>query len=382
MLVTIVFAFSGSSYAQSNTRSNQLGLQTQAQTQNQGQNQGQAAADNTENVVYSGYCPVTLKEKKQWIPGDPAIAANFDGRIYRFVGAAERERFIADPLNHVPALGGDCIVVWADLKKRAPGNLNYGVFHGGRYYFFATTEQRDKFRGSPETYENSDLAFNGLCPVTRLDAGRDVIGKPELVYLYNDLRYYFSSEENRRKFIASPNGYSETPRVEPNPLGLGGYCPVYIRLKREWVEGRETATVNFDGMRYWLADDTAKAAFIADPAAFAPVLSGDCVVTLANSGVRKPGSEYHSAFYQNRLFLFPSDIEKAAFKLNPAAYAVADIAYGGKCAVCIVDLRSDVDGRPEISSLHRGVRYFFPDEAKRKVFMANPQRYEVKPQGG
>jgi len=51
------------------------------------------------------------------LPGDPAITARHDGRVYRFASAASRDRFVADPARWEPAYGGWCAYAVANGYK-------------------------------------------------------------------------------------------------------------------------------------------------------------------------------------------------------------------------------------------------------------------------
>lgn len=59
------------------------------------------------------------------------------------------------------------------------------------------------------------LAIQGYDPVAYFTENKAVEGSKELAYSHNDITYYFSSDANRKKFIASPEKY------EPE---YGGYC--------------------------------------------------------------------------------------------------------------------------------------------------------------
>jgi YHS domain-containing protein len=76
------------------------------------------------------------------------------------------------------------------------------------------------------------------------------------------------------------------------------------------------------------------------------------------------------------LFLFANEQGKQMFTADPAAFANADLAFGGQCAVCRVDMRQAVAGKPQFTEVHNGLRYRFPSAEQRGMFLANPKKYE------
>lgn len=167
-------------------------------------------------------------------------------------------------------------------------------------------------------------------------------------------------------------------RVQPQaPVALEGYCPVSLRAMNKWVKGYPSIQTVFDGHAYHFANQQGKNMFLADPAKYLPVLGGDCVVSLVKMGKRVPGNIRHSALYEGRLFLFAGEEGKRLFQASPQTYASSDLAYGGNCVVCSLNLRQTVAGRPEFTVFHKGMRYLFPAAEQRDLFLANPQRYET-----
>lgn len=150
---------------------------------------------------------------------------------------------------------------------------------------------------------------------------------------------------------------------------------------KKWVRGSAQHTATYDGKRYQFPSAEVRDKFLADPARYVPALGGDCTVCLARMGKRVPGTVQHSAFHKGRLYLFPSEDQKQAFLAEPATFADVDLAAGGVCTVCRVEIGKDVPGKPEIAAYYKGMRYLFPAEEQRKMFLANPERYAVKADG-
>ncbi len=161
-------------------------------------------------------------------------------------------------------------------------------------------------------------------------------------------------------------------------LGLGGYCPVCIVEGKKWVRGKSEFQTTYDGVTYRFPGIGPKQKFLANPARYVPALGGDCVVCYAKAGKRVPGSIYHAAFYRSRLYLFPSQREKQAFLSKPAEFENADLALKGECAVCLAKMKKHVPGKPEFTAIHNGLRYQFPSDGERQMFLKKPARFSVK----
>jgi YHS domain-containing protein len=178
----------------------------------------------------------------------------------------------------------------------------------------------------------------------------------------------------------SPNGVVFAPMLpgdEEAVTAMDGYCPVCIaeKKKKEWVPGDAKFASVVDGKRYLFPSAEVKAMFDADPAKYVPAAGGDCVVCMVEKHERMAGSAKHTARYKGRLFMFPSDEVKEMFLANPAKYAAADLAYGGDCAVCMVDMKHKNPGKPEFTAIYGGKRYLFPNDEKRQEFLADPMKY-------
>ncbi len=162
------------------------------------------------------------------------------------------------------------------------------------------------------------------------------------------------------------------------PVALEGYCPVSVIEMRKWVKGDPAHRSEHDGLTYLFADAQGKQMFDANPAKYVPALGGDCVVALVEMGQRVPGNIRHASIHEGRLFLFSDAKGHKMFRGEPAKYADADLAYGGNCVVCRVDMQRDMPGKPELTVVHKGLRYLFPSEDQRDAFLANPAEYEVE----
>jgi YHS domain-containing protein len=118
-----------------------------------------------------------------------------------------------------------------------------------------------------------------------------------------------------------------------------------------------------------------KAMFDEDPAKFAPVLGGDCVVCLKDMGKRVAGVPEHALVHNERLYLFPSAEIKAKFEASPDRYVNADLALNGNCPVCLVKAGKVVRGDPAMVVVHDGLRYLFPGQEQKDIFEKAPEQF-------
>lgn len=159
------------------------------------------------------------------------------------------------------------------------------------------------------------------------------------------------------------------------PLGLQGYCPVCILDMKKWVKGDPNYQSIFDGHVYLFPGPEQKKKFDSNPTKYAPVLGGDCIVAYAKTGKRVPGSVENAAMMGGRLYLFSSKQAKQEFLDNHNNFVNADLALGGNCAVCRVEMGKDMAGTPDHEVIYHGLRYRFPSEDQLKMFLANPDKY-------
>ncbi len=220
---------------------------------------------------------------------------------------------------------------------------------------------------SPRKHFGQPVVLAGLC--TLLLLGGDVFGQSR-------------SPARRGSSNRTLQGSAARPMAAGGGVAMEGYCPVCIVGMKKWVKGSPAFQAKYDGKTYYFPGDKQRAMFLADPAKYVPALGGDCTVCLAKMGKRVPGSIRHAAMSNQRLFLFPSAAQQQEFLANSAKYLDTDLAFGGKCAVCLVEMKKDVPGKPEFSAYYRGMRYLFPSEKQRGMFLANPAKYAAPPTQG
>ncbi len=172
---------------------------------------------------------------------------------------------------------------------------------------------------------------------------------------------------------------SSRPVARNAPVALEGYCPVSVLERKTWVKGNPTDGLVYDGRTYLFANNQAKAMFQSDPAKYTPALGGDCTVAWVKMRKRVPGNVRQAAIHSGRLFLFSNETAKQAFLAQPATFADSDLALGGTCPVCRLNMGRSVPGKPEIAAQHGGMRYLFPSAEYRTEFLASPDKYLSAP---
>ncbi len=164
---------------------------------------------------------------------------------------------------------------------------------------------------------------------------------------------------------------------QPTSVGLKGYCPVCVVEMKKWMKGISQFSAQHDGKTYLFPGEEQRQMFLKNPEKYAPALGGDCVVALVELGKRVPGKLNFGALHDGRLYLFANEKAKGMFLANHEKYADADLALGGKCTVCRVEMSKDVPGSPDFTSVYKGLRYRFPGKDQQQMFNQNPEKYKV-----
>ncbi len=326
-------------------------------------------------VGYEGYCSVCLVEMKKWVKGKPQHQVTYDNTVYYFPEDAAKQKFLQNPAAYVPALGGDCTVCLAKMGKRVPGSIKFASLHKNRVFLFPEEKQKAMFDAAPDQYANVDLAANGNCVVCSVKMNKQVAGSTEFTAIHNGMRYLFPEDKTRQMFLQSPAEFAKAQVTASSPVALGGYCSVCLVKMQKWVKGTDEHEVEYDGQRYQFPDNGAKEKFAAAPENFVPALGGDCIVCFAKMGKRVPGTIEFTSLNGGRLFLFPSQKEKAMFDANPAEFANADLAENGNCIVCSAKMGKQVPGNAAFTAIHKGLRYQFPSDKERQMFIQSPEEF-------
>lgn len=100
-----------------------------------------------------------------------------------------------------------------------------------------------------------DFALGGFDPVVLFSEDRAVAGKADLVTMWHGQLWHFVSETNRAAFEANPRAFAP---------GLGGMCPVALAEGRS-EPGRPDQFVVIGSRLYLLRSDDAREKILADP---------------------------------------------------------------------------------------------------------------------
>lgn len=180
----------------------------------------------------------------------------------------------------------------------------------------------------------------------------------------------------------APVSAGSASRGGQHEVAMRGYCPVCLVEMKQWVRGEPNMAVDYDGKRYLFPGQEQMAMFQQNPAKYAPALGGNDIVHFAHTGQRVAGKLGQGVLHEGRAFLFASDDNKQMFRSNPDSFAHADLALGGECVVCRVEMNQRVAGAPEHTVLYQGMRYQFPGEEQKSMFVASPARYANTVSGG
>lgn len=171
--------------------------------------------------------------------------------------------------------------------------------------------------------------------------------------------------------FAAPMG-SDTKSA---PLAMRGYCPVCLVNLKQWVAGKPAYTAVYDGKAYRFPAADQLQVFNANPTAYLPVLNGDDIVDYAQSGRRVPGNLAYGLVHQGRMYFFASEANKQTFSRDPRPFANADLALGGDCVVCQVNMNQRMPGTADLTIVQDGLRYQFAGLQQMNAFKAAPQQF-------
>ncbi len=149
-----------------------------------------------------GYCPVSLVRDRKLVLGQARFTVEREGRSYRFVERAMAEEFRQRPDRFMPRNDGACPVSEVDLGTKVPGKPKWGAIYQNRLFLCASAEARQQFVKSPERYAAVDVAERGFCPHCIRESGLLVRGDPSHELARDGRRYWFPDPSHRDAFLA------------------------------------------------------------------------------------------------------------------------------------------------------------------------------------
>jgi len=168
---------------------------------------------------------------------------------------------------------------------------------------------------------------------------------------------------------------------KPTPA-LNGYCPTAYLVQGKAVKGDPAFQSTYQGEVYYLSSAEAKASFDADPVKFVPQFGGLCTTALGGTyGNRFLGEPDVYEVHDGKVYLFSSDRAKRAFVGEPRVFIVRaqeifhKPAFNGFCPVTYREQQTGARGSEAFPYVYRQFTMYFADEAKRKAFIADPEKY-------
>jgi len=112
----------------------------------------------------------------------------------------------------------------------------------------------------------------------------------------------------------------EVTVAQESLLGLKGFCPVALIRDRTWKKGEEALEFEYRGVNYRFSSAKSKQQFEENPRRYTPQNLGCDPVVLYRDQKAVTGMIRHGVFFDDRLYLFQTEKNKAAFKKNPLQY--------------------------------------------------------------
>ena len=103
----------------------------------------------------AGFCPVELSTHEQWIPGDKAFTATYQGRTYVFAGRQQQQAFLEDPSRFAPRYAGFDPVLLVEDQRQVKGQTDYCVTYEERLYMFSSPDTLARFQEQPQRYTSA-----------------------------------------------------------------------------------------------------------------------------------------------------------------------------------------------------------------------------------
>lgn len=107
-----------------------------------------------------GFNPVVLANQKRWVKGDKQFAADHKGIVYHMNSAAEVTEFRTNPDRYAPQLLGCDPVILEETDRAVVGDTRFGVYYDGELYFFVNAANREKFKTSPHRFTRTKHVLN------------------------------------------------------------------------------------------------------------------------------------------------------------------------------------------------------------------------------
>lgn len=118
-------------------------------------------------------------------------------------------------------------------------------------------------------------------------------------------------------------GFDTHPRSSERrfmSLGMKGYSPVALSMRRQWVHGEQQYSIEYKGIVYFLTSQQELMQFREKPEHYAPQILGCDPVILDIADRAVPGDIRFAAFFDGELYLFVSEKSRDLFKQDPRRF--------------------------------------------------------------
>jgi len=103
-------------------------------------------------------------------------------------------------------------------------------------------------------------------------------------------------------------------------VGLSGYCPVMLSIRKKWVLGQSDLTERYRGVLYYFSGEEQRDQFLDNPDRYAPRNLGCDPVVLFKEQRAVTGRIRYGAFFDGKLYLFRTAQSRSEFKRKPLRY--------------------------------------------------------------
>ena len=168
----------------------------------------------------------------------------------------------------------------------------------------------------------------------------------------------------------------ESKKPPERPLEpLGEKCPVTLLDDKLEVATDKSVTAVYAGQRYFFASEEAKKRFSVNPERYIPARGGECIVSYVLDRHEKAGSAEFPVIFDDRIFLCSTQIARDSFMQDPSRFADKDVRLAGLCPHCMAAKNSENRGSNLFQIRFGGSRYLFPDRAHMEAFLKSPLKY-------
>ncbi len=115
-----------------------------------------------EGHALSGYDAVAYHTQAEALVGDPAFSAEYNGVVWLFASAANRDLFLAEPERYAPAYDGHCAYAMARGRKVRADPEIWRIVDGRLYVNYSAGVQRRWESDIPGYIAAADAAFPEL----------------------------------------------------------------------------------------------------------------------------------------------------------------------------------------------------------------------------